>query len=117
MAATQGLAVEALRLVYAELVEVIQDPHRLASQLISTGIVGWSVLEEISVLGITVSQKTMKLLALVRGQIATNPAKLHEFIEILKKELPTVEVAAKLEAVYCKCPSTRPSYLIFFWFT
>ena len=59
-----------------------------------------------SVLGITVTQKAMKLLEFVKSQIATNPAKLHEFVKVLKKEPPMVEVAVKLETVHCECLST-----------
>ena len=93
-------ASEALRLLYGDLVRVMQEPELLACDLYAEGIVSRSALEETNVVGITPTQKKMKLLSLVVDHIALNPAKFHKFVQILRKQLPMLEVAERLEGTY-----------------
>ena len=97
-------ALEALRQLelFADLVRVLQDPELLACDLYAEGIVLENALEEVSIVGITATQKRVKLLSLVKDQLAVYPAKLLEFVHILKKRPPMVEVAQRLERTYCK---------------
>ena len=95
-------ALEALRQLFADLVRVLQDPELLACDLYAEGIVLENALEEVSVVGITATQKRVKLLSLVKDQLAVYPAKLLEFVDVLKKRPPMVEVAQRLERTYCK---------------
>ena len=100
MATGQEPATEALRLLYPDLVEVLQEPHVIACELYSAGIVPRIALEHTTtVQGITDTEKRIRLLGLV------DAAKLPEFVEILKKRSPTVEMAERLEKKYCECPS------------
>ena len=95
-------ALEALRQLFADLVRVLQDPELLACDLYAEGVVLENALEEVNVVGITATQKRMKLLSLVKDQIAVYPAKLNEFVQVLKKQPPMVEIAVRLERKYCK---------------
>ena len=95
-------ALEALRQLLADLVRVLQDPELLACDLYAEGVVLENALEEVNVVGITATQKRMKLLSLVKDQIAVYPAKFDEFVHVLKKQPPMVEMAERLERKYCK---------------
>ena len=95
-------ALEALRQLFADLVRVLQDPELLACDLYAEGVVLENALEEVNVVGITATQKRMKLLSLVKDQIAVYPAKFNEFVHVLKKQPPMVEIAERLERKYCK---------------
>lgn len=95
-------ALEALRELFGDLVRVLQDPELLACDLYAEGLVLDNALEEVSVLGITATQKRVKLLSLVNDQIAVNPAKFDALLRIMKKRPPMVEVAERLERKYCK---------------
>ena len=90
-------ASEALRLLYGDLVRVLQEPELLACDLYAEGIVPEEALEEVNVVGITATQKRSKLLSLVRDQIAVHPERLHTFVQVLKKQPPMLEVAERLE--------------------
>ena len=95
-------ASEALRLLYGDLVRVLQEPELLACDLYSEGIVPEKALEEVNVVGITATQKRLKLLSLVRDQIAVHPERLHTFVQVLKKQPPMLEVAERLEETFRK---------------
>ena len=95
-------ALEALRLLWADLVRVLQDPELLACDLYAEGVVLENAQDEMIVVGITAVQKRMKLLSLVKDQIAVYPAKFNEFVHVLKKRPPMVEIAVRLEKTYCK---------------
>ena len=97
-----GTALEALRQLFADLVRVLQDPELLACDLYAEGVVLENALEEVNVVGITATQKRMKLLSLVKDQIAVYPAKFNEFVHVLKKQPPMVEIAVRLERTYCE---------------
>ena len=96
-------ASEALRQLCADLVRVLQEPELLACELYAEGIVPRSALEEVNVVGITTTQKRMKLLSFVMDQVAVDPDKFHKFVDVLKKQPPIVEVAERLERTYCEC--------------
>ena len=98
----KALEARALRTHFADLVRVLQDPELLACDLYAEGIVLENALEEVSVVGITATQKRVKLLSLVKDQIAVYPAKFNVFVHVLKKQPPSVELAERLERTYCE---------------
>ena len=110
-------ALEALRQLFADLVRVLQDPELLACDLYAEGVVLENALEEVSVVGITATQKRVKLLSLVKDQIAVYPDKLLEFVRILKERPPLVEIAQRLERTYCKSLywTYYPCMLLYLW--
>ena len=101
---SSGMAAsEALRLLYGDLVRVLQEVELLACDLYAEGIVPEKALEEVSVLGITATEKRLKLLSLVAEQIAVHPERLSKFVQVLKKHPPIVEVAERLEEKFREC--------------
>ena len=99
---SNNAASEAVRLLYDDLVRIMQQPELLACELYSEGVVPEGALEEMNVLGLTSTQKRMKLLSFVRDQIAVDEATLDKFVEVLKKQPPMKDVAVKLERTYCE---------------
>ena len=93
-------ASEALRLLYGDLVRVLQEVELLACDLYAEGIVPQKAVEDVRVLGITDAQKRLNLLALVTDQIAVHPERLDKFVQVLKKYPPIVEVAERLEETF-----------------
>ena len=89
-------ASEALRQLYSALVRTVQDPELLACDLYCKGVVSESATDEMTVLGIPATIKRMKLLSLVRDQIAVDPDKLDMFVQALKEREPTVGIAEEL---------------------
>ena len=81
---------------------MLQDPELLACDLYAEGVVLENALDEVSVVGITATQKRVKLLSLVKDQIAVYPAKFNVLVHALKKQPPMVELAERLERTYCK---------------
>ena len=105
-------ASEALRLLYGDLVRVLQEVEVLACDLYAEGIVPQKAVEDVRVLGITDAQKRLNLLALVTDQVAVHPERLNKFVQVLKKHPPIVEVAERLEETFreCRYPYVRPYY-------
>ena len=99
-------ASEALRLLWPDLVRVLQNPELLASDLYAEGIVPENALEVVAVPAFTATQKRTQLLSFVKDQVAANPAKLLEFVEVLKRQSPMAEVADRLERMHCECVAT-----------
>ena len=78
-------ALEALRQLFADLVRVLQDPELLACDLYAEGVVLENALDEVSVVGITATQKRVRLLSLVKDQIAVYPAKFNVLVHVFEE--------------------------------
>ena len=89
---------EAFRKCSADLIRGIQDPELLAWELYSDDVVSETVVDEVSVVGLSGVQKKSRLLSAVRDQIAVDPAKFQNFLQALNKQPPLIKVAKKLEA-------------------
>ena len=77
----------------ADLIRGIQDPELLAWELYSDDVVSETVVDEVSVVGLSGVQKKSRLLSAVRDQIAVDPAKFQNFLHALNKQPPLIKVA------------------------
>ena len=96
-------ASEALRRLYGDLVRMLQDPEQLACDLYAEGIVPEKAVDDMNVTGIPDKEKRMKLLSFVKDSIAVKHTRLQEFVQILKRQPPMVDVAERLEERYREC--------------
>ena len=94
---------EAFRKCSADLIRGIQDPELLAWELYSDDVVSETVVDEVSVVGLSGVQRKTKLLSAVRDQIAVDPAKFQNLLQALRKQPPLKDVADKLETIYNNC--------------
>ena len=79
---------EAFRKCSADLVRVIQDPELLAWELYSDDVVSETVVDEVSVVGLSGVQRKTRLVSAVRDQIAVDPAKFQKLLLVLGKQPP-----------------------------
>ena len=91
---------EAFRKCSADLIRGIQDPELLAWELYSDDVVSETVVDEVSVMGLSSVQRKTRLLSAVRDQIAVDPAKFQNLLLALRKRPPLKDVAEKLETIY-----------------
>ena len=96
-------ASEAFRKCSADLIRVIQDPVLLAWELYSDDVVSETVVDEVSVVGLSGVQRKTRLLIAVRDQIAVDPKKFQNLLQALRKQPPLKDVADKLETIYNNC--------------
>ena len=96
-------ASEAFRKCSADLIRGIQDPELLAWELYSDDVVSETVVDEMSVVGLSGVQRKTRLLSAVRDQITVDPNKFQNFLQALRKQPPLKHVADKLEAIYSNC--------------
>ena len=96
-------ASEAFRKCSADLIRGIQDPELLAWELYSDDVVSETVVDEVSVMGLSSVQRKTRLLSAVRDQIAVDPAKFQNLLLALRKRPPLKDVAEKLETIYNNC--------------
>lgn len=94
---------EAFRKCSSDLLRGIQDPELLAWELYSDDVVSETVVDEVSVLGLSAVQRKTRLLSAVRNQIAVDPAKFQNLLLALKKQPPLINVAEKLETIFKTC--------------
>ena len=90
----------AFRVYSADLIKEVQDPELLAWELYSNDIVPETVVDEVSVVGLSDVQRKSRLLMAVRDQIAVDPAKFWKFLLVLGKQPPLKEVVNKLAVMY-----------------
>ena len=102
-AAGVSAASEAFRKCSADLIRGIQDPELLAWELYSDDVVSETVVDEVSVVGLSGVQRKTRLLSAVRDQIAIDPAKFQNLLLALRKQPPLKDVADKLETIYNNC--------------
>ena len=91
---------KAFQICSADLIKEIQDPELLAWELYSDDIVSETVVDEVSVVGLSGVQRKSRLLTAVRDQIAVNPAKFQKLLLVLRKQTPLKDVVNKLESTY-----------------
>ena len=96
-------ASEAFRKCSADLIRGIQDPELLAWELYSDDVVSETVVDEVSVVGLSSVQRKTRLLSAVRDQIAVDPAKFQNLLLALRKRPPLKDLAEKLETIYNNC--------------
>ena len=96
-------ASEAFRKCSADLIRGIQDPELLAWELYSDDVVSETVVDEVSVVGLSGVQRKTRLLSAVRDQIAVDSAKFQNLLQALRKQPPLKDVADRLETIYNDC--------------
>ena len=98
-------ASEAFRKCSADLIKAIQDQDLLvlAWELFSAGIASKPVLESLSALGVSPVEKKTRLLNAVGNKIDVDPAKFHNFLQVLREQPPLKDVVDKLEITYKRC--------------
>ena len=96
-------ASEAFRKCSAELTRGIQDPELLAWELYSDDVVSETIVDEVSVVGLSSVQRKTRLLNAVSDQIAVDPAKFQNLLLALRKQAPLKDVADKLETIFNNC--------------
>ena len=79
---------EAFRKCSANLIRGIQDQELLAWELFSNDVISETVMNEVSVVGLSGVQRKMRLLSAVRDQIAVDPAKFQKLLLVLGKQPP-----------------------------
>ena len=96
-------ASEAFRKCSADLIRGIQHPELLAWELYSDDVISETVVDEVSVVGLSSVQRKTRLLSAVRDQIAVDSAKFQNFLLALRKQPPLKDVTEKLETIYSNC--------------
>ena len=81
-------ASEAFRKCSADLLRGIQDPELLAWELYSDEVIPQTVMDEVSMVGLSAVQRKTRLLSAVREQIAVDPAKFQILLQVLRKQTP-----------------------------
>ena len=102
-AAGVSAASDAFRKCSADLIRGIQDPELLAWELYSDDVVSETVVDEVSVVGLSSVQRKTRLLSAVRDQIAVDSGKFQNFLLALRKQPSLKDVAEKLETIYNNC--------------
>ena len=90
----------AFRVYSADLIKEVQDPELLAWELYSDEVVPETVVDEVSVVGLSGVQRKSRLLAAIRDQIAVDPAKFQKLLQVLRKHQPLEDIVDKLEETY-----------------
>ena len=93
-------ASEAFRKCSADLIRGIQDPELLAWELYSDEIVSETVVDEVSVVGLSGVQRKTRLLSAVRDLIAVDPAKFQNLLLVLRNQPQLKGVAEKMKATF-----------------
>ena len=75
----------------------IQDPVLALNELYSMKLVSLPVVEKLSLLSLTKSEKNSQLLSAIHGQLATNPSGIERFIYVLNTKLNLQEIAKRIE--------------------
>ena len=91
---------EAFRKCSADLMRGIQDPELLAWELYSDDVVSETVMDKVSVVGLSSVQRKTRLLSTVRVQIATDPTKFQNLLKVLRNKPQLKDVAEKLKTAY-----------------
>ena len=93
----KNAATESLKHCFSYLVVAIQDPVLAASELYSVNLVSLPVVEKMSLLGLTRSEKNSQLLSAIHSQLATDPSGIERFIQVLNAKLNLQEIAERIE--------------------
>lgn len=90
----------AFRIHYHKLVNAIQDPLPLATQLFSQGVITSAVKECVSTSGLSRLDKNNKLLCAVEANIQNEPDKFAVILSALKEEC---SMQSLVESIESKC--------------
>ena len=93
----KNAATESLQHYFSDLLIAIQDPVLAASELYSVKLVSLPVVEKMSLLGLTRSEKNSQLLSAIHSQLATNPSGIKRFIQVLNAKLNLQDIAEGIE--------------------
>ena len=93
----KNAAAESLQHYFSTLVVAIQDPVLAASELFSLKLISLPVVEKMSLLGLTKSEKNSQLLSAIYSQLATTPSGIERFIQVLNTKLNLPEIAKRIE--------------------
>ena len=98
------IAEKAFKLHYATLVLIIHEAMipALAGHLYSEGVVTRSLMQKLTVLGLSSCEKSILILNEVEDQIASNVMVFRSFITALLSVQQLKEMAIKLIKSYCK---------------
>ena len=99
-AATSSAESEAFRKCSADLIRGIQDPELLAWELYSDDVISQTVMDKVSVVGLSSVQRKTRLLDAVRLQITTDPTKFQNLLKVLRNQPQLKDVAEKLKTAY-----------------
>ena len=91
---------EAFRKCSADLLRGIQDPEILAWELYSNDVMSATIMEKVSVVGLSDVQRKTRLINAVRAQIIVHPAKFQNLLLALRRQPSLNEVAEKLNTAY-----------------
>ena len=99
-AATSSAEFEAFRKCSSNLIRGIQDPELLAWELYSDDVISQTVMDKVSMVGLSSVQRKTRLLNAVRLQIATDPTKFQNLLKVLRNQPQLKDVAEKLKTAY-----------------
>lgn len=108
MAASSTSGPLLIRRYYAQLVEAIVDPTRLANVLYSKGLITESSRMDAGLSNPNALQRASKLLSDVERVIKASPKKFEVFLSILKEELTTETLIQKIEQEYDSETTSTP---------
>ena len=91
---------EAFRKCSADLFRGIRDPELLVRELYSDDVVSETVVDEVTIVGLSTVQRKTRLLTAVRDQIVINPTKFQNLLLVLRKQPLLKDVVDKLEIIY-----------------
>ena len=69
-------------------------------ELYSDDVVSKTVVDEVTIVGLSTVQRKTRLLTAVRDQIVINPTKFQNLLLVLRKQPLLKDVADKLEIIY-----------------
>ena len=110
----ENFATKTLQIHFNDLVQGLQDPVVVASELYSAELVSWSVLEKIhSTTGVSRVDKNVELLLAVRSHLSTNPSALERFILIVQNKLHLQDIATSMSDKYQGQPNEVAQLSVF----
>ena len=102
-----SLESQAFRKHFSELCIVIGDPEWLASELFSMDMISNDALDEaVTVMGVSRTHKTRRVLCHFKGSLASNPEYFQKFIATLKSSKHLDWIANRVEATYGRLIAT-----------
>ena len=91
---------EAFQECSADLIREIEEPEVLALNLFCNNVISKKEVDEVRMVGLSVSHRKARLLSAVGNQIAVDPAKFQNLLLVLRKQPPLEDIVKKLEETY-----------------
>ena len=98
--ATSNEELEAFQKYCPDFIKKIEDPEVLVWKLYFKNLVSRKQVDEVSKVGLSTVQRSMKLLSVFGDQITVNPAKLKDLLLVLRKHPPLKDIVDKLKSTY-----------------